>query len=164
MFQKFIYSFLSADTVYVLPSHSYNQLLCLQTDWSFQKAVVFRDKLLLLPSLYCDMQAQFQATPEIRACNNRTRVARGVFYVVRIYTLLGKGPINTHYWQHNTVYSLGPVLRSYLQDNRRYKQLSWELRVQLRIVNPPTTEAEEYPLLRFVTRKRLVRTRQRNSN
>jgi hypothetical protein len=29
------------------------------------------------------------------ARNNRTSVARGVFYVVRIYPLLGNGPINT---------------------------------------------------------------------
>jgi hypothetical protein len=34
--------------------------------------------------------------PEICACNNRTSVARGVFYVVCIYPLLGNRPINTH--------------------------------------------------------------------
>jgi hypothetical protein len=45
---------------------------------------------------YCDIETHFYATPEIRACNNRTSVARGVFYVVRIYLLLDNGPINMH--------------------------------------------------------------------
>jgi hypothetical protein len=36
-------------------------------------------------------QTHFQATPTIHARNNRTGVGRGVYYVVRIYTLLGNG-------------------------------------------------------------------------
>jgi hypothetical protein len=39
---------------------------------------------------------------------------------------------------------------------------SVELRVQLWSVNQQATEAEESPLLRFVTRKRLMQTSQRN--
>jgi hypothetical protein len=39
-----------------------------------------------------------------------------------------------------------------------------ELRVELRSVNQRATEAEESPLVRFVIRKRLVKTRQRNSH
>jgi hypothetical protein len=39
-----------------------------------------------------------------------------------------------------------------------------ELRVHLWNVNQQATEAEESPLLRFVTRKRLVKTLQRNSH
>jgi hypothetical protein len=39
-----------------------------------------------------------------------------------------------------------------------------ELRVQLWNVNQRTTESEESPSLRFVTRKRLVKTMQRNSH
>jgi hypothetical protein len=38
------------------------------------------------------------------------------------------------------------------------------LRVQLWSVNQRATEAEESPLLRFVTKKRLVKTLQRNSH
>jgi hypothetical protein len=41
---------------------------------------------------------------------------------------------------------------------------SIELRVQLWSVNQRATEAEESPLLRFVTRKRLAKTLQRNNN
>jgi hypothetical protein len=33
----------------------------------------------------------FLGKPEIRACNNRTSVARSVFFVVRTYPLLGNG-------------------------------------------------------------------------
>jgi hypothetical protein len=39
-----------------------------------------------------------------------------------------------------------------------------KLRIQLWSVNQRTTEAEESPLLRFFTRKRLVKTLQRNSH
>jgi hypothetical protein len=39
-----------------------------------------------------------------------------------------------------------------------------QLRVQLWSVSHWATEAEESPLLRFVTRKRLVKTLQRNSH
>jgi hypothetical protein len=39
-----------------------------------------------------------------------------------------------------------------------------QLSVQLRSVNQRATEAEECPLLRFVTRKRLVKTRQRDNH
>jgi hypothetical protein len=39
-----------------------------------------------------------------------------------------------------------------------------QLRVQLWSVNQQATEAEESPLLRSVTRKRLVKTLQRNSH
>jgi hypothetical protein len=39
-----------------------------------------------------------------------------------------------------------------------------ELRVQLWNVNQRATEAEDSPLLRFVTRKRLVKTLQRNGH
>jgi hypothetical protein len=39
-----------------------------------------------------------------------------------------------------------------------------QLRVQLCSVNQRATEAGESPLLRFVTRKRLVKTLQRNSH
>jgi hypothetical protein len=39
-----------------------------------------------------------------------------------------------------------------------------QLSVQLWSVNQRKTEAEESPLLRFVTRKRLVKTLQRNSH
>jgi hypothetical protein len=38
------------------------------------------------------------------------------------------------------------------------------MRVQLWNVNKRATEAEESPLLRFVTRKRLVKTLERNSH
>jgi hypothetical protein len=40
---------------------------------------------------------------------------------------------------------------------------SVEMKVQLWSVNQRATEADESPLLRFVTRKRLVKTRQKNS-
>jgi hypothetical protein len=36
-------------------------------------------------------QTHFQATSAIHARNNRTGVAGGVFYVIRIYPLLGNG-------------------------------------------------------------------------
>jgi hypothetical protein len=39
-----------------------------------------------------------------------------------------------------------------------------QLRVQLWSVNQRATEAEESPLLRFVTRKRLMKTLQKNSH
>jgi hypothetical protein len=44
------------------------------------------------------------------------------------------------------------MLRTYLEDNKLYMHL----RVQLFSVNQRAAEAEESPLLRFVTRKRLV--------
>jgi hypothetical protein len=79
------------------------------------------------------------------------------FYVVHIHPLLGKSPINTHS-QQKTVFSVGSVPRSYLEENLHYKQL----RVQLLSVNQRATEAEESPSLRLVTRKRLVITLQSN--
>jgi hypothetical protein len=39
-----------------------------------------------------------------------------------------------------------------------------QLRVELWSINQRATEAEESPLLRFVTRKRLVKTLQSNSH
>jgi hypothetical protein len=48
-----------------------------------------------------------------------------------------------------TVFSVWFVLRSYPEDNQRYK----DLRVQIWSVNRRAAEAEESPLLRFVTRK-----------
>jgi hypothetical protein len=58
------------------------------------------------------------------------------------------------------VFSTGPVPRIYLEDNRRYRS---QLKVQLWNFNQRATEAEESPLLRFVTRRRVVKTRQRIS-
>jgi hypothetical protein len=55
---------------------------------------------------------------------------------------------------------VGFVSRSYLEYSKRYKQLS----LLLWIVNQRTMEAEESPLLRFVTRKRLVKTLHMNSH
>jgi hypothetical protein len=98
--------------------------------------------------------------PKIRTRNDTISVARGVFYAVRIYLMLGKRLINTHSRQQKTVFSVGSVPRSYIEDSRRYKQLS----VQLWSVNQRATEAEESPSRRFVTRKRLVITLQRNSH
>jgi hypothetical protein len=57
------------------------------------------------------------------------------------------------------VFSVWSLPRSYHEDNRRYKELS----VQLWSINQRATEAEESALLRFVTRKLLVKTSQRNS-
>jgi hypothetical protein len=54
------------------------------------------------------------------ARNTRTqqnKVARGTFYVVRIYPLLGNGPKNTHSWQQRRCFTLGPcrgIVRSYV--------------------------------------------------
>jgi hypothetical protein len=48
------------------------------------------------------------------------------------------------------------VPRSYLEDNWRYKAV--ELKVHLWNVNQWAPEAEESPLLRFITRKCLVNT------
>jgi hypothetical protein len=81
------------------------------------------------------------------------------------------------------VFSVGSVPRGYFEDNRRYIppvegwQLSRalhgrlstdgavvklsQLRVQLWSVKQPTAES---PLLRVVTRKRLVKTRRKNSH
>jgi hypothetical protein len=84
--------------------------------------------------------------PVICAPKIRASVARGVLYVIRIYPLLGNGPINTHSLQQKTVFSVGSVPRGYLEDNRCYKQLS----VQLWSANQRATEAEESPSLRFV--------------
>jgi hypothetical protein len=58
------------------------------------------------------------------------------------------------------VFSAWSVPTNYLEDNWRYRQL----RIQLWNVNQWATEAEETPLLRFVTRKRLVKTLQRHSH
>jgi hypothetical protein len=74
--------------------------------------------------------------------HNRTSVARRVFYVVRIYPLLGNGPINIYSQQQKTVFSMGSLPRSYLEDSHSFK-----LRVQLWSINQRTAEAKESPLL-----------------
>jgi hypothetical protein len=57
------------------------------------------------------------------------------------------------------VFSAWSVPRIFLEDSWRYNAVG----VQLWSVNQRATEPEEYPLLRFVARKRLVKTQQRNS-
>jgi hypothetical protein len=46
--------------------------------------------------------------------------------VVRIYPLLRNGPINMHSRQLKTVFSVGSVPRSFLEDSGRHKQLRIE--------------------------------------
>jgi hypothetical protein len=80
--------------------------------------------------------------------------------VVRISPFLCNGPINAHSWQKKKIFSVVSVPR------RRQSSLQElvEIKVQLWRVNQWATVAEESPLLSFVTRKRLVKTIQRNSH
>jgi hypothetical protein len=86
------------------------------------------------------------------------------------HPLLGNGTINMHSWQQRDgvfrgVRAEGTVRRIKEYEKYRGVQRSTkQLRVQLWSVNQRATEAEESPLLRFVTRKRLVKTLQRNSH
>jgi hypothetical protein len=43
--------------------------------------------------IYCETQTHFYTTAEIRARNNRISVARGIFFVVRIYPMLDNGRV-----------------------------------------------------------------------
>jgi hypothetical protein len=52
--------------------------------------------------------------------------------VVRIYPLLGNGPINTQSSQQKKVFSVVSVPRAYLEDNRCYSQWSRAFQGRLR--------------------------------
>jgi hypothetical protein len=71
--------------------------------------------------------------------------------VVRMYPFIDNGPVN----KQDGVFR-GAILKTVDAKSNR------ELRAQLWSVNQRVTEAEESPLLRFVTRKLVVKTRQRN--
>jgi hypothetical protein len=73
------------------------------------------------------------------------RLKASVSYVVRICQLLGNG-------------------RVFREVRPESNEKRVELRVKLRSVNQRATGAEESPSLRFVTRKRLVKTLQMNSH
>jgi hypothetical protein len=91
-------------------------------------------------------------TAEANAWNNRTFIAR-----------LRRGKQDLSIIQ--TVFSVGSVQIGYKRvEFRTWQFSSVELSVQLWSVNQRTTEADEFPLLRFLTTKHLVKTRQRNSH
>jgi hypothetical protein len=88
------------------------------------------------------------------------------------YLLLGNGAVNRLCQQNSLCFPWGPckeVIRGSSSEAGSSVQLSAvelsssQLRVQLWSVNQWTTEAKEPPLLRFVTKKRLEKTLQRNS-
>jgi hypothetical protein len=79
------------------------------------------------------------------------------------HLLLGNGTLNRLCQEYSLCFPLGPC-SVVIRESSSEPGSSVELRVQLWSVNQRTTEAEESPLLIFVTRKRLVKTLQRNSH
>jgi hypothetical protein len=74
--------------------------------------------------------------------------------------LLCNVAVNTPQQSRDCVFSSWCVPRRYLEDNSRYEAVGDSV---VR-VNQRAMEAEEYPLLRFITRKRVVKILQNNSH
>jgi hypothetical protein len=68
------------------------------------------------------------------------------------------------YNNRGTVFSVCSVPRSYLEDNWHYGSVESSGAECSPAGNGVTTEDEESPLLRFVTRKHLVKTLQRDNH
>jgi hypothetical protein len=97
----------------------------------------------------------------IHAGNNRISVF-SMSFAPR--PLLCNGPVNTPLQHRGAVFSAWSMPRYYLEDNWRYSSVEGSGAEYQPAGNVMTTEAEESPLLRFVTRKCLVKTLQRNSH